>query len=372
VPLWNTPSPSIMRVMSRTLFVNLFRSSLLTCLLAPSLSGCNPLYVVEAAYHQGRILLKRQPVDDVLDTHSLTPSESRALSLVPQARRYAEQRGLTVGKAFTSFSPLDNDSLVWVVMGCKPDSFTLKQWWFPIVGTVPYKGFFSKSDALAASERLNGDGYETFVRGAAAFSTLGWFDDPVLTPLLKNPPSVVVNTILHELVHRTVWFPNHTAFNESLANFIGHAETGPFFANQEPRNDGLVADSNRRLRQEITISSLSEELYDLLSIIYKSTATSEEKLAKKREAFIEAAKKARHLGINFPLFDRANNAEFMQFFIYVRHLGLFDALYQGEQRNLRRFIDRIETFRDSIELNRIEESNIFDSFKQFVYMEKPS
>ncbi len=361
--------------MSQSLFVNLFRSSLLTCLLAPSLSGCNPLYVVEAAYHQGRILLKRQPVDEVLDTHSLNPAESHALSLVPQARSYAEQRGLTVGKAFTSFSPLENDNLVWVVMGCKPDSFTLKQWWFPIVGTVPYKGFFSKSDALAASERLNDDGFETFVRGAAAFSTLGWFDDPVLTPLLKNPPSVVVNTILHELVHRTVWFPNYTAFNESLANFIGHAETGPFFSNQEPRNEGLVADSNLRLRQEITISSLSEELYDLLTIIYKSPATREEKLAKKREAFTAAARKARHVGIDFPLFDRANNAEFMQFFIYVRHLELFDALYRGEQGDLPRFIARIEAFHDIIERDQIEESNIFDSFEQFVRMtvsEQPS
>lgn len=330
-------------------------------------AGCNPFYVMEAALHEGRILLNRRDLDEVITQQRVTSQEAEALALVREARLYAERRGLSAGGTFTTFSPTDEDSLVWVVMGCQPDSFAQKKWWFPIVGSVPYKGFFSRNDAVAEAKKLNEDGFETFVRGASAFSTLGWFDDPVLTPLLKNPPTIVVNTVIHELVHRSLWVPGDTSFNESLAHFIGSAETIPFFREQGSGGAQRYAEAAERFARELAVSELTERLYRRLKTIYESSAIRDEKLEAKRRAFGDIKSQARAYGINPQLFERANNAEFLQLFLYTRHLSLFNTLYQREGADLPRFLARIRQFIASGRTEGASATDIFESFGQFVH-----
>src|SRR5690606_33281988 len=98
-----------------------------------------------------------------------------------------------------------------------------------IVGSVPYKGFFEKEDAEHAAQKLELAGFETWVRGTDAFSTLGWFDDPVLSTTLSNSIPSIVDTVIHESVHSTVWIKGRVDFNESLANFIGGQGAYQFF-----------------------------------------------------------------------------------------------------------------------------------------------
>lgn len=329
-------------------------------------TGCNPLYVVEAAVHEGRILTNREPIEDVITQGKVTAEVVRSLVFVKEARSFARERGLSVGQAFSSFSPTDQDNLVWVVMGCKPDSFDAKSWWFPIVGSVPYKGFFSKKEALKAAENLQREGFETFVRGAAAFSTLGWFNDPVLTPVLRNPPSLVVNTIIHELVHRTLWLRDDVVFNESLANYLGHAEAAAFFLNRHPADTTLHRDATQRLAREIAISALAEQLYQELSAIYSSSSSREEKLILKRAAYTTADKQAKDQGLAFNLFSRANNAEFLQVYVYLRRFDLFDDLYQKKNADLGAFLDAIRQFQKKLSDTPAAPRDIFAHFEQFV------
>jgi len=343
------------------------KATLLLAITAGALMGCNPIYVMEAALHEGRILFNRRDIEKVIAEKEVAPSEGESLRLVSEARIYAQTRGLTAGGIFTTFSPTDEDSLVWVVMGCKPDSFTAKQWWFPIVGSVPYKGYFEKSDAVSEAQDLNAEGYETFVRGASAFSTLGWFDDPVLTPLLKSPPEIVVNTVIHELVHRSLWVPGDAAFNESLANFIGYAETVKFFKDRNPADASNYTAAAERFAREIALSELTENLYHQLKKIYDSPENRDEKLTKKRAAFESIQIQARNFGINTPIFHRANNAEFLQLFLYTRKLSLFNTLYQQEQADLSRFLAKIEQFISFLDTRDRSDEDIFDSLERFMH-----
>ena len=106
-------------------------------------------------------------------------------------------------------------------------------WWFPIVGRVPYRGFFSVDDALDAERDLQKEGYDTYVRPTAAFSTLGWFNDPVLSTTLQTDDVEIVTTVLHELAHRYLFVPGQVGFNESFANFIGRVAAIQFFCTRE-------------------------------------------------------------------------------------------------------------------------------------------
>lgn len=330
------------------------------------LAGCNPLYVIEAAIHEGQILANRIPIEKVITEGKSTAQDVRALTFVKEARAFANERGLSVGDAFSSFSPTDEDSVVWVVMGCKPDSFEAKSWWFPIVGRVPYKGFFSKDDALMTAKELQDEGFETFVRGATAFSTLGWFNDPVLTPLLSHQPTLVVNTIIHELVHRTVWIPEDVSFNESLANYLGHAETLAFFLRRHPQDNALSNDATQRLAREIGISALSEKLYQQLSTIYASSSPRDEKLRNKRASFAKADATAKEFELAFDLFSRANNAEFLQVYLYFRQLAIFDALYRHRNGDLRAFLDDIRRFQRNLSRRRSAGDDLFSHFERYV------
>ena len=116
------------------------------------------------------------------------------------------------------------------------------EWWFPIVGSVDYKGYFELADAQAEASRLSGEGYDIYVRPSVAFSTLGWFDDPVLSSWLRADPVRIAELLIHELLHRTWYVSGETAFNESLATFVGHVGAVEFFR----AHDGAEAATTQR------------------------------------------------------------------------------------------------------------------------------
>src|SRR5262249_41115176 len=105
-------------------------------------------------------------------------------------------------------------------------------WWFPIVGRVPYRAYFDESDARQLADELEDDGYDTWVRPAIAFSTLGWFDDPLLSHLLSHDGGLLADVLIHELLHNTIYLPSQVAFNESFATFVGGRGSIAFFAAQ--------------------------------------------------------------------------------------------------------------------------------------------
>ena len=196
--------------------------------------ACSPVYVVKAGIAEVGILRARQPIHEVLNDSSVDADTRGKLAYVLEARRFAaEELGIDVGDSYTMFTQLDRDTLAMVVTAAYPDRLVPKTWWFPIVGHVPYKGHFSLQSALNEEVSLAEGGYDTWVRPTAAFSTLGWFNDPILSTALRTDEVEVVTTVIHELSHQHLFVPGQVAFNESFATFVGRVGAARYFCTRE-------------------------------------------------------------------------------------------------------------------------------------------
>jgi predicted aminopeptidase len=324
------------------------------------LAGCSPGYVLQAAYEQGKILSARRSIDQVLQDPATSSEHRDKLSLVLGARSFAEKNGLTPGDSFTTYAEVSRDPLAWVVVAARRDSFSLHTWWFPIVGRVPYKGFFDKEDAQEELDSLVKQGYEGSMRGTEAFSTLGWFNDPVLSTTLKNKPVRIVNTVIHESVHSTVWIPGSVAFNESLANFVGSVGGISFFNERTKacvKESGVCAhekayleDALRDEQVNYEVSRVVDRLYEALEKLYaEPTITSEEKLARRASVFAEAVRSFRGKYPNASILKAVNNADIIQLKLYMTKLPLFGRLYAKEEQSLPRFIEKIREVQRQVE-----------------------
>ena len=201
-------------------------------------SACSPTYVLRAAWEEGKILNRRKPIARIVQDTATDWETRDKLLLVLQARQFAaDSLRLNAGNSYTLFSRVESDTLVMVLSAAHKDRFQPYTWWFPIVGRVPYKGFFELEDALAAQRKLEAQGYDTYLRPSAAFSTLGWFNDPLLSTLLRYDRVSLANTVIHEIFHNTFFAPGQAVFNESLANFVGGRGAIEFFCRRDgPRS----------------------------------------------------------------------------------------------------------------------------------------
>ena len=187
-------------------------------------------YLVRAGWEEARMLLRRERIETLVADSATAPAVRERLRLVLDARRFAaDSIGLKTGESFTTYSQLDGDTLVLVLSGAWRDTLRPYTWWFPIVGRVPYKGFFDFGAARAAADDLAARGFDTYLRPAAAFSTLGWFNDPLLSTTLRLDTLDLANTVIHEVTHNTFYAKGEAVFNESFANFVGARGAAWFF-----------------------------------------------------------------------------------------------------------------------------------------------
>ena len=187
-------------------------------------------YLLRAGSAETGILARRRPIAKLVADSSVPVITRGKLQLVLDARDFAQRGlGLEVRQSFTTYSPLSRDTLVLVLSAARRDRLEPYTWWFPIVGRVPYKGFFDFDEARRERAALEARGFDTYLRPASAFSTLGWFNDPLLSTTLRDDTLGLANTVLHELTHNTLFVPSEVNFNESLANFVGARGAAAFF-----------------------------------------------------------------------------------------------------------------------------------------------
>lgn len=194
----------------------------LLSLLAFTLGACDTLgYYGQAATGQLTLLWQRQPIERMLQDEALPSHTRQQLTTVLDARDFAVQvLDLEAGGSYLGFVELDREHVVWNVFAAPEFSTQPLTWCFPIAGCVSYRGYFAERRALAYAERLAAQGYDVYVGGVDAYSTLGWFDDPLFSSLLDRPPYRLAGLVFHELAHRRVWLPGDTTFNESYASFV--------------------------------------------------------------------------------------------------------------------------------------------------------
>lgn len=312
-------------------------------------SGCSPIYVMRAAYEEGKILWRREPIVAFLAAPDLTKDTKDKLELVLAVREYAQKTlKLNVGGSYATYSYVDRPDLSYILTAAPRTELKPYTWWFLFVGRVPYKGYFSKEDAMAAAAVLEADGYDTNIRTAAAFSTLGWFDDPLLAHLLKYDKVTLADVIFHELFHNTLYVKGAGNFNESVANFVGGRAAIDFFRDRYGNGSREHQRALERWQEELEFSEFVEQAAESLTELYSRDIPAEEKLRLRKGIFIKAqetwksrvADRPTHRFRNFsqqPL----NNAVMIHYLLYLKNLRLFEAVYESRGRNLVRTIDAI-------------------------------
>jgi predicted aminopeptidase len=314
--------------------------------LSAVFGGCSPFYVMRAAYQEGKILWRREPIGDYLTRPELNPDVQEKLRLVLAVRDYARDTlKLNVGGSYSTYSYVDTPDLTYIVMAAPKTELKPYTWWFLIVGRVPYKGFFSKEEAEEEAKSLQDKGYDTYVRTSAAFSTLGWFADPLLGHLLRYDKVTLADVIFHELFHNTVYVKGAGAFNESIANFIGHRAAIDFFRQRDGETSPEYTEAVRAWEQEKEFAEFLDGLVTTLNQLYARAIPVEDKLRLRQEVFSRAkAEWTRRVSTGaaarFRGFARQplNNAVLMHYVIYLKNLQLFEALYDAEGSSLARFI----------------------------------
>jgi predicted aminopeptidase len=170
-------------------------------------------------------------------------------------RSYAKGLGLDVGDRYTEYAPWPGDFVVMMVVAARPGEVVPLTSWFPIVGAVPYRGYFDEESATAAAERLRAQNLDVCQQRVRAYSTLGWFDDPLTGPMLRQDDGTLVETLFHELLHATVFVPGDPEFNEGVAAFFGQEARVRFYADRDGAAAGererQMVSEQRALRAEI-------------------------------------------------------------------------------------------------------------------------
>lgn len=324
---------------------------MLACLLAPWLTGCQITYLAKSAYSQLNLLRRRVPLEEALRDPHLTDEQKRKLRLAQAARLFAEtELGLKPTKNYSSYVQLDRPYVTYVVSAAPKDELKHHLWRYPIVGSMPYKGFFNPDDAAQEASALATEGLDVYIRGVSAYSTLGWFRDPILSSMLSYRDFDLVNTIIHETVHATIFIKSEADFNERLATFIGNKGTTLFYERNEGATGPTLADMIKDQNDDHLFSEFISRELDSLEKWYETRKavggpiTEEERKARFAEIqtrFRETIRSRLSLPDSFKGFETAdlNNARLLTYRLYVQDLDEFERVFAKLGGDFRRMVE---------------------------------
>lgn len=328
---------------------------------------CSPGYVLRAGYEEAGILLRREPIPEVIASPETDDATRAKLELVTNVRTYAkEELGLNVGDSYTTFSRVKSDTLLLVVTAAEKTAFVPYTWWFPIVGRVPYKGFFDHEAAREQARELAREGYDTHVRPSGAFSTLGWFNDPLLSTLLRRNDVSLASTVIHESTHATLFIPDQVAFNESLATFVGDMGAAAYFCGVEGDNGPRCRYAHDLWHDKILFAGAIQRLITALENVYGSDALSHDEKLAARDTVIArwragyAREVVPELRVAYATYaDRPlNNATLIGLRLYNRDLDVFDRARRALDLPLKEAVDRM------VQAAKAESDHPFDALRR--------
>lgn len=316
-------------------------------LLGILLSSCQMGYLMKSAYQQIKLLNQRVPIEEVLKNDSIPEAEKNKLRLAQEVRQFAEEKlKLNVKKNYSSYVKLDRPYVSYVVSASPRWKLESYLWGFPIIGKVPYKGYFSEVEAQEEAQSLRGQHLDVYVRGVSAYSTLGWFKDPLLSSMLSYKEHDLVNTIIHESVHATLFIKSEADFNERMATFIGNKGMELFYLEKEGAESTtlqLVKDENHD--DKIFSAFITYELNEL-ERWYQSLNDEQrkEELRSERFRLIKTKFKKEILSQlktkSWSSFEswELNNARLVVFKTYMKDLTDFEKLYELVEKDFQKLL----------------------------------
>ncbi|MEO8303337.1 MAG: aminopeptidase [Betaproteobacteria bacterium] len=332
------------------------RSPIVCAVAAFALSGCSAVEFYWQGFNgQIDLLSRAKPIAEVIET---TPDPALKLHLVraQSIRAFASHDlALPDNRSYTNYADLGRPFVLWNVFAAPELSLTPRQWCFPVAGCVAYRGYFAADDARAEAARIKAAGDDVHLGGVPAYSTLGYFDDPVLSTFVRYREAELARLIFHELAHQVVYVKDDTAFNESFAVAVEEEGVARWLAAEAMRRPAaqvaeIAADMERGQRSRAGFRAMIASARDRLSALYAGTASDTEKRAGKAAVFAEMRaenerRKAASDGTS--TFDRwfaagANNAGIAAAGLYADRVPQFKALLDQENGDLSRFYDRVK------------------------------
>jgi predicted aminopeptidase len=311
-----------------------------------STTGCGLTYVYHAARGQYQLLHASIPVEEALAGETLGPEESDRLRLVALVKAFGEEElGLKRTENYQTVYLESNRVPIYALSASPKDRLKQVTWWFPMVGRIYYLPFFDLEKAKKKKEDLLSKDLDVFLGAADAYSTLGWFKDPVTMNLLEGSTLDLVETILHEMTHTTLYLKGEGDFNEGLAVLVGKAGAIEFFQSKYGPLDPLTIEARNSMADECIFSSYLDSLLNELDQLYNSPISYQEKLVQREkffasflDRFVEVKAQLQtdyftHFGII-----GLNNAYLMAIGLYHRNFTLFDALLKEKNDSVKETI----------------------------------
>ncbi|MEP1215226.1 MAG: aminopeptidase [Marinobacter sp.] len=324
----------------------------LVMLLITTLSGCTTLgYYSQAASGHLSLMMATQSVQQLLDAPSTPPALRQKLAVAHDAREFAAaQLALPVGDAFSSYAELGRPWVVVNLVAAPEFSLEPHRWCYPIIGCQAYRGYYELERAQAEEQSFIARGYDTFIGGVTAYSTLGWFDDPLHTGFISLAVDRMVALMFHELAHRVVYINDDTAFNESFATAV-ELEGLRLWLERQGDDDGFRR-ALTRLHQRTQTLRLVEAASAQLEVLYEERDTRPQAELRQRKAqiFQKLLEDYRALSARWdqpgPLGDNPtelNNANLALFSQYNQHVPAFRQLFRNVGGNFEAFYGAVES-----------------------------
>lgn len=252
------------------------------------LSSCQIGYLIKSGYSHLSMLNQKVPISEALKSDKLTSEQKKKLLMVNEIKKFTlEKLGFKPTKNYSDFVDLGRPYITYAVMASEKWEFKPYLWSFPIIGSAPYKGFYNEADAKEEASEFENKGYDVYIRGVTAYSTLGKLNDPVLSSMLAYSEHGFVNTIIHELVHTTLFIKDNINFNERFAVFIANKATELFYLEKEgPHSKTLEQIKNENFDDQIFSEFITKEINELKTW-YVEQKVKDEKLRQARFELIK-------------------------------------------------------------------------------------
>ena len=321
------------------------------CLLCALLAGCAELgYYAQSVGGQLSLLAARQPIPEVIADPATDPQLAAKLGLALEIREYASRvLKLPDNGSYRSYADLKRPYVVWNVWAAPEFSVTPREWCFPVAGCVTYRGYFADAAARAYAAEIAAGGDETFVSGVAAYSTLGWFDDPVLNTFVRLPDYELARLIFHELAHQVLYVKNDTTFNESFATLVEDEGVKRWMADTGRAAQWAAFEASQRRRAQFV--TLATETRVRLAALYRMPLAPEAMRARKAAIFADlrqqyaALKQQWGVGPNTARLDAffagANNATLASVGTYTALVPAFALAYARSGGDFARFYEEV-------------------------------
>jgi predicted aminopeptidase len=324
-------------------------------IVAAMLTGCaSPGYYLQAIGGQIEILRLSRPIDEARADPQVPADVRERLVVASQMREFASRElGLPDNRSYRKYADLHRQYVTWNVFATKPLSIEPKRWCFPVAGCVSYRGYFSEAEARKFAAALRADDYDVFVAGIPAYSTLGWFADPILSTFIHYPDIELARLIFHELAHQVLYVGGDTAFNESFAVTVEEAGVRRWIA--AFGTPAQRAEFDRREQHRRDFNALITGARSRLGAIYDSPLSDAEKLAEKKHAYEQL--QADYVIIRdgrwggYKGYDRwfalgINNATLASVGLYLQDVPAFQSLLAENGGDLPRFYAAVRALAD--------------------------